>query len=196
MHSVVKLGEIVDITSGLPLRDGVVYAPDGNARLVQMKDLHPVHGLSVAGLHTIHASKVNPAQWLKPDDVLFIAKGVRYFAAVIPTVPDQTAASPHLFILRAKRAGQYIPEYLAWCLNNDASQRYFNTNAAGTTAQYVRKEVLLNLEIALPPLEVQQRIVQIAAMAQRQEELTHQLLVEKKRYINTALTQLAQRLKA
>jgi restriction endonuclease S subunit len=170
----------------------VGYAHDGNVRILQMKDLHPSHGLTAEGMHSINVSKVSDEQWLKCDDVIFVAKGTRYFAAAIPQVPNYTVASPHLFILRARQSGLCLPEYLAWWINNEQSQRYLNAHAAGTTVKYVRKDVLQALEISLPPIQIQAQIVALASLGQQRQELLDKLANARKRHLNLSLTQFAQ----
>jgi hypothetical protein len=186
----ILIANFVDITSGLPLRDAVAYTPAGNARLVQMKDLHPIDGLGIQGLHTIQADRVAESQWLKPTDVLFVAKGSRFFASAIPQVPARTVASPHLFVLRVKQDVGVLPAYLAWVLNNPSSQTYWTSKAAGTTAQYVRKEVLQQLTVALPSIDAQAYIVKIAQLDQRTDLLNQQLRSLQKRLLDHQLTQL------
>ena len=50
---------------------------------------------------------------------------------------------------------QLLPEYLAWWLNQEPSQRYFEQNAEGSQVKSIRRSVLAETPLALPALRQQ-----------------------------------------
>ena len=63
-----------------------------------------------------------------------------------------------LYILRPRQR-VVLPEFVAWAINQPRAQRHFDRFARGTNMRMVPRAVLTGLEIALPDLEVQRRVV-------------------------------------
>ncbi len=76
-----------------------------------------------------------------------------------------------LFMLRPKPE-IILSDYLAWAINQPASQRHFDRVARGTTLRMVPRSGLEILEISVPSIETQRRIVEIDALAERERSLT------------------------
>lgn len=92
-------------------------------------------------------------------------------------------------------------EYLAWAINHPQTQRFFDRVARGTKLRMVSRASLEHLELDIPDVETQRKIVAIAALADRQQvlsiqaaglrkELTSKILGERaKRSLRTAATE-------
>lgn len=186
------LGSLVTIHNGISLREAVAYRPDGAVHVVQMKDLDLERGLNLASLTPSAIDNVKPEAWLQLGDVLFSGKGSRFFAVAITDLPGPTVASPHLTVLRIRNPAQLLPAYLAWVINGEAAQAYLKGSATGAVVQYVQRQYLSQLPVPLPSLEIQQRIAVVAATWRREQELAEQLTTLKGRWLNAALTRLAE----
>ncbi len=88
---------------------------------------------------------------LKSGDVLFAAKGTKNFAAVFGENHPPSVASTTFFVLTIRNP-DVLPEYLAWVLNNQATQSFLKRNAIGSSMVSISKEVLSDLQIWSKPI--------------------------------------------
>ena len=94
--------------------------------------------------------------------------------------------------VRAKPGAAVLPEFLAWHINRSPSQRYLASNAEGTDQLSIRRAVLEAMPIAVPALQKQRLLVQLAETVQ-QERMRLEALIKNR---EQQLDGLAQRLLA
>ncbi|MCD6389457.1 MAG: restriction endonuclease subunit S, partial [Desulfobulbaceae bacterium] len=122
---------------------------------------------------------------LQSGDVLFMARGARNYSVILHEIPDLTVAAACFFIVRVS-SEKVLPGYLCWYLNQAPCQHYLNRHSGrGVHMPVVRRTVMENIDIPLPPLETQKIIVNINALMQKEEELTGKL-TEKRKTLLTA----------
>lgn len=186
------LGEIADARLGYPFRGAVPEVVGGSARVVQIRDLSR-DGLRDcdALLRTELEGRKDP-DWLKDEDVLFVAKGSSAYAAPVLRAPERTVCSQHIYVVRVKEPGYVLPEFLAWQLNQPPAQRYLRQSAEGSHQLSVRRSVLDATQIRIPPLEQQRFVVELERLARAERE-TMQLLIKNR---EKELAMLAERLLA
>ena len=181
-----KIKEFAHLFVGYQTRKGVDAQPDGSHLLLQIRDFDDSRNrVDWAGLARISPTGADRESILRAGDVLFLAKGSRNFAYAIPdSLPTPLLAGSYFFILRSEP--RIHAPYLSWFLNQETARRYFVRNATtGAHMPIVRREHLENLEIPIPSLETQQKIVALAELADRQEKLLAEL-AEKKKALATA----------
>ncbi len=165
-----KLKELVILQTGLfakPIANGeVVYLQskhfDENGGLVG--DLHP--DLMVEGIPDKHL--------LRHGDVLFASKGTKNFAAVYEDKNPTAVASTSFFVIRSADK-KLLPQYLAWVLNSYSTQTLLKGQAIGTSIPSISKQVLENLEITVPNLEIQKAILQITKLRNKEKSLKQEI---------------------
>jgi len=64
-----------------------------------------------------------------------------------------------------------LPEYLAWYLNDVRAQGTIKNLARGATIPVISKELLGELEIEVPELSVQQKIVELERLRHKENSL-------------------------
>lgn len=84
------------------------------------------------------------------------------------------------------------PAYLQWFINHPATQAALAGRAAGTAVKMIGKGVLDSLEVALPPLERQRLIVEVAQFSSREAALLEELRGRRKALIEGILLREAQ----
>ena len=94
-------------------------------------------------------------------------------------------AAPHFYIIKTN-TNKFLPHFLVWLLNQKPIQRCFKREAEGTQAKSIRRSVLENIEIALPSLDEQHKVAQLASTVQRQQN-TCQQLIDNSNQIMTAI---------
>ncbi|OUL98012.1 restriction endonuclease subunit S [Variovorax sp. JS1663] len=170
------LGNEVHLRAGHPFRGAIEEVHDGPVRAVQMKDLDPVLGVDWRGVLRTRLGGRRPPDWLASGDLLFVARGTRFYAACVDMLPGPAVCGPHLFHLRVKPGRELLPEFLAWQINQGPFQRALQRAAEGSSQLSVRRPVLESLPVGIPPLADQERIVALARLARREREL-HGLLI-------------------
>lgn len=172
---IVPLGDLAPARAGHPFRGSVPLAPEGNASVIQMRDLSPDGAVAWSGLVRTQIPPGKRPDWLRDTDVLFVARGGRNYAVCLAGVPARTLCSQHFFVLRCNQ-GRLLPQYLAWHINRAPSQRYLASNAEGSAQLSIRRGVLEAMPIAVPPLERQRQLVELAATAARERRCLESLI--------------------
>lgn len=111
---------------------------------------------------------------LKNGDVLFAAKGTKNFATVFENFNEPSVASTSFFVLRPTDK-KVLPDYLAWVLNSHTTQTLLKSQAIGTSIPSISKQVLENLEIAVPSIEMQNAILQITKLRNKEKSLRQKI---------------------
>lgn len=175
-----RLSDLVELRAGHPFRGSVPEAADGNAYALQMRDVSPEAGVAWGGLVRTELDTRKIPDWLQRGDVIFVARGMRNYALCIDKVPLPTVCSQYFFLLRLKSSPLMpvlLPEFLAWQINRAPAQRYLTKNAEGSDQLSIRRGVLEDLPLVVPPIEQQHRIVALANDARRERQLLEQLIL-------------------
>ncbi len=187
----VKLKEIVTISAGYPFRGRIIEAPDSSIHAIQMKDVSLELGIIWnKGMKTKLTGKANPT-WLKPDDILFAARGSHNYAVLVDqaALKFQAVAAPHFYILSCI-SKQILPDFLAWLLNQDSCQRYYQREAEGTFTKSIRRSILEDTPITVPSLATQHSIIQLAKILKQEQQMLMQLIQNNNKLMNTIATNL------
>lgn len=171
------LKHFVEIQGGFPFRSGIQPEPSGSVLAVQMRDLQPDKPVDWDSVVRTDLEGRREADWLRDGDVLFVAKGTRYFAACLTGVPGRTVSSPHMYVLRVLAPARLMPEFLAWQINQRPAQQYLDKAAVGTNQLSIRRAALESMPLAVPPLEQQGKLLAMAETA-RQERAALQKLID------------------
>ncbi len=95
-----------------------------------------------------------------------------------------------LFVLRPK-LDIVLPKYLAWAMNQWPAQRHFDSFARGTNLRMVPRASLETLELHVPDIETQRRVVAVNALAERERTLSVLAADKRKVLTNLILVQRA-----
>ncbi|RGE44765.1 restriction endonuclease subunit S [Comamonas testosteroni] len=170
------IGALTFVRSGYPFRGSIDESSAGDVLAVQMRDVDADVGVSWNGvIRTSLAGRKQP-DWLKAGDVLFVSKGVSFYAVCIDEPPSPAVCSPHFFHLQVAPHALLLPEFLAWQINQPPFQRQLQQAAEGSSQLSIRRPVLELLTLSVPSLADQQHIVGLAKLA-RQERHTLQQLI-------------------
>ena len=175
------------LMAGQPLRGSIENVPDGEVAVVQMKDVDPENGLQKDRCYRINLTGRKKPDYLCQGDILFVGRGYRIFAVLVDEDLTQTVASPHFFILRIKSERLVRPDYLAWYINHTRAQRYFSKHVAGTALPHINRQTLEDLPVILPPLQVQERIVNAHRCRLKEKALLETLIEKKKLFLDELL---------
>jgi len=172
---------IKDITH---IQTGLFAKPSGVGELVYLQSKHfDEHGQLHSVLHPdLIAKGISEKHLLKDGDVLFAAKGTKNFAAVFENHNEPSVASTSFFVIRPTDK-KLLPQYLAWFLNNHNTQTLLKGQAIGTSIPSISKQVLENLEIAVPDIEIQKSILQITKLRNKEKSLKQEIEILREKQI-------------
>jgi restriction endonuclease S subunit len=177
----VRLKEIAEVRSGHSFRGSIKETLDGNGFVIQTRDQSADGRIDWSNLiHTDVAGRKEP-EWLQAGDVIFAARGIRNLASWISEndlsgLALPVICSPHYFQIRLDSATALLPEFLAWQLNQSVAQRYFQQSAEGTMQVSIRRSVLEETPITIPPIEIQRKVVALSQRAHREEQIYQELI--------------------
>lgn len=179
------LGDVARVSTGYPFRKKVETEDGGDIVLVQIKDI-AAEGISSSRTIMLRgeAGKYDN-HLLEEGDILFQSRGSSHPVAVVQSGIRGIAATG-LHIVRTDRR-RAMPSYLAWWLNHPQSQaKLANDVARGTYIPFVSKGDLERFLVALPPLAVQARIVEVDRLRRLERELAARLEQLKTRVVDGA----------
>jgi hypothetical protein len=163
------------IQTGFTARTRLDPAEHGNVSALQLRDVAPNGDIDFKNLTRIYLDPIPEKYLVRSGDVVFRSRGESTTAAVIDLpIPLQVLAVLPLMILRPNP--QVLSgAWLAWTINQKPAQRHFEENAQGTSLRMISRSSLETLAIAIPSLEMQQRILRMDALAGRERDLARQL---------------------
>lgn len=129
------------------------------------------------------------ANLLQDGDVLFVAKGFRFFATLYKKDFGKAIASSIFFILKPDK-NKIIPEFLVSVLNLPKNIMHFQQSGAGSTIPSIRKNELSDFTLNLIPLEQQQKVVDLQELYFKDMELTKSLITEKQKLFQTTISKI------
>lgn len=182
------LGDIADIRTGFTFREKVEEVlVGGNAHVAQIKDVRSAWETT----HTarLHAHQLPMIKWEGKDKafaslgtVLLPSRGSKggYFRASC-LVPDQSSALPVVvssqFLMITPKQG-ILPEFLCWSLNRPEMQHWISEGAGsqGTSLVMLNATTAKALQLNIPTLAIQQKIMRLNELWEKEQQLTQALL--------------------
>lgn len=183
-----NLGELAEVQMGYPFRSRLEHDPHGDVAVIQMKDIDDANLLHAQEAVRVALPKGKTHHLLRAGDLLFRSRGRSNGAAqVLEGIGPAVLSAPMLLI----RPRGVLPAYLCWYINTPATQEQLAALAAGTSVRMISVEALKALDLPLPPLRAQQRIVQAAALAEQEQTLLARIATLRQRLITRTLIEFA-----
>lgn len=188
MNKKFKLSDVVNIRSGMVVPKTVNnderQLPDAYVRMVGTSDYDDGNLRSDLEANVL----IKPAiekNFLQYNEVLFNAKGRRFFAALFRNEYSFTIASASFLVLTIQN-DHILPEFLVWYLNHPETLKVFASKMTTQNIPSITKQELGELEIIIPNLEIQKQIVKLDFLKREQIVIQKELTVLKENLINTA----------
>jgi hypothetical protein len=169
-----SLADVADVLTGYPFRGKIYPEEGGDLAVVQIKDVDAAAGLRLDSLIMLRDDEGKYGRYrLDAGDVLFQSRGSQHPVAVVSSGLRGIAALG-LHVVRPKRK-HLRPEYLVWFMNHPKTQSRLKDMARGSYIPFVAKGDLAGFSVAVPPLEVQDRVAQIDQLRRKERQLASQL---------------------
>jgi len=183
-----NLGQVAEVQMGYPFRSRLEHDPQGDVAVIQMKDIDDANLLHAEEVIRVTLPKGKTHHLLCAGDLLFRSRGRSNGAAqVLEGIGPAVLSAPMLLI----RPHKVLPAYLCWYINAPTTQAQLAALAEGTSVRMISAEALKALEVPLPSLATQQRIVQAAALAEQEQTLLARIATLRQRLTTHMLMKLA-----
>jgi len=156
---------------------------------LQGKDFTNNGKLREKNIFSVNSNNVQRRDFLRKGDILFSGKGNRNYAVVWNDQIQNAVASATFFVMSIEN-GEILPNYLAWYLNSSKAQTYFREHVRATTIFTISKQVLDNLTVIVPSIEIQEKIVKIAQHYLYEKDLAWRIAEKREKLVSTLLTKL------
>jgi len=185
--AVMQLKKIAKIQSGYISRVKIEPHEDGSHFLIQARDVDADRLAYRTDGIVRFSPGLSRKDWvLKPDDVLFMARGARNYSILIKEIPDRVLAAACFFIVRVS-SEEVLPDYLFWYLNQAPVDSYLRRHSGrGVHMPVVRRSVLESINIPIPPIDVQAKIAELDELLRDEMELLYKLAEKRKKLIPAA----------
>ena len=174
----ITLGEITKIRAGHAFRSRLDDEPSALSLVLQMKDIDESKGVDWSTVVRCPPVAIKK-EWLTANDILLVARGARNHAYYLRDEPPYpTLAAPHFYHISLKSTVESTisPEFIAWQLNQQPAQEYFKRNAEGSTSKSIRRAIVEETPIILPPKLQQETIVKLQQLINKERSLAETLV--------------------
>ena len=186
-----KLKNIASVQLGYSFRSKLVPTQGEGVSVIQMKDLTEHNLLNSDEIVTIEMNNLKDKHKVALNDIAFRSRGLASTAALINKKIDNAVIAAPLFHIRVNESKKLNPAYLCWFINQPTSQATLLSKATGTAQKSIRKATLENLEITIPPLKTQLKIVNLERLAVTEENILTTLADKKRQLMEGILMRLA-----
>lgn len=185
MSTIRRLVDIAEVRAGLLTKKPVKPRPDGTHHILQIRDFNgdrsAVNSSAMVRFTPDSPSSVRP---LLAGEVVFLARGTRNFAFAPADLPAPSVAAGYFFVIHPGE--QALPGYLAWCLNQPATLRALaRSGTSGAHMPVVRRADIENVQLPIPPIHVQQDILQLDGLMREEQTLLNDLARKRRELIST-----------
>jgi len=182
-----KLKDISAIHSGHITRRKIEVSEDGSHFLMQARNVdadHLTH--DTRGLIRFTPSMSRNDLLLENCDLLFMARGARNFTVQLKGLPAPVLAAGCFFILRVA-SPEVLPGYLCWYLNQAPVEQYlFQNSGRSVHMPVVRRAVLENIRVPVPPLALQTKVADMNHLMLKEMNLLQQLGRKRRELVTAA----------
>ena len=181
------LNEIADIRTGCSFRAKLEPDSEGNALVVQLKELSEKNKIDISTAVRINMPDISENYLLQKGDLVFRSRGMDSTAAIMDITSNNIILSAPFQRIRLRDTMAIMPQYLLWYINNKEAQSYFSANKTGTSVSMISTAVLADLPVVIPSLEMQKQIVEINTLSEHEIELQEELIRKKRLLTETVL---------
>ncbi|MCT8331971.1 restriction endonuclease subunit S [Albidovulum sediminis] len=187
-----RIADLSDIHSGYTARGRLDPVHGGGVPAMQLRDVGVTGDLTVKDLQRYDLGSLADRYFVCGGEVVFRSRGETNIAVAVPDpLPEPVVVTVPLVIVRPN-SKRILPEYLAWAINQPDAQRRLGGEAQGTGLRMIPMAALEDLEIAVPDLQTQRRIVELDALARQEGQLLRQLAARRETLVSAILGDAAQ----
>ncbi len=184
--------DIADINIGYQFRSKIEPTDDGTHSVIQIRDFDDNRNLRTDAFMRVRIDKPVEQFHVNKGDVLFLSRGHRNWAApIVADLKGDAIAVSHFFVIRITKPN-VLPEYLAWYINQAPAQEFLHMNARhGTHMPLVSLSAFKGLEVEIPSMDKQKKIVELSKLLEKEKQLITELQEKRTRLVNAVCLKVA-----
>lgn len=182
---IVKIRDIAEIFSGHTAKSKIDPVAQGHL-IVQLKDISISGGVNVAGLDRIAEAEFKESHLITSGDLVFRSRGQLLTVGMVPDLGEPVAVISPLMKISVN-SSKVMPEFLCWMINNTPGQSYFAAQAAGSSVKMIGKSTLSEMQLSLPSLEDQAKIIELSLLQKKEAELSETITKKTEQLLNTRI---------
>ncbi|WP_416193558.1 restriction endonuclease subunit S [Nitrobacter sp. TKz-YC01] len=190
-----RLADACTIHTGYTARGRLEPTATGGLLAIQLRDISPDGLVDPERLTRVQLEDLADRYFVRAGDVVFRSRGERNTASALDErLREPALAVLPLVVLRPKR-DVVTPEYLAWAINQPPAQRHFDVAARGTNIRMIPRSSLDDLELGVPDIETQKKIVAVNVLAERERKLSLLAAEKRRKMMSLILVERASRMR-
>jgi len=190
-----RLPDACIIHTGYTARGRLEPASDGGVLTIQLRDISADGCLNPERLTRVHLEDLAERYFVRAGDVVFRSRGERNTASALDERLKEPALAVLPLIVLRPNLDVVTPEFLAWAINQPPAQRHFDVAARGTNIRMIPRSSLDDLELDVPDIETQRRIVAVDALAERERGLSQLAAETRRKMMSLILVERASRMR-
>lgn len=194
-----QLSEVAEVRTGLVLSRK--KAPDGAKEKIEYKALNlkcimPEGYLDLESIEEYSSvERLKPEYLTKTNDILIRLSAPYTVVFITDTAQCGYVIPSHFAVVRADES-KAAPEYLSWFLKRDRVKQKIIQNVSGSTAfGTISSGFIAKLEMQDIPVTEQKKVGSILLLAEKEQELLHQLAKAKALYSKAVVNEIYNRIK-
>ncbi|QCE34596.1 hypothetical protein FAI40_04125 [Acetobacteraceae bacterium] len=174
-----KLSKLVEMRAGHPIRGRIEETKGAGTFVVSLKNALPFAEINWSSLSEVKLEGRGEPYWLREGDFLFPTRGSSTYSLYVDggIGTKKVVASPNFIVMRPleKKRTPFLPAFVAWWMNQSVAQKMLGSLSQGTTLlRAINKAGLENLDIYLPSLEKQKKIMHALKLQKEEAQLLEQ----------------------
>lgn len=190
-----KLQDLASVRSGLVLSRKQAKEPVGYPyRSINLRAIQPDASINLSEVDVYQAKEPLKPEYLSQIGDIIVRLTAPYTAVLVDETTEGMVISSNFVVIRIE-SEKLLPEYLFWLLNTQSVKRDIYENATSNMLGAVNAKFLVEIEIALLPIEEQHKLAQLYLTSRREIRLLRELAEEKERYYAKFLDQTYKKVK-
>lgn len=178
-----KMSDLTEVINGYAFRGAIETIKDSDSFVLQAKDIIQGQNITdVKKLTPISFTGTRTASFLQKNDIVIVSRGMgigSFRSAIFDSDNSNVIASSSLLIVRIKKKDVF-PEYVSLYFNSTGGQSKILETVSGSYIQAIsRRKFAEEIKIPIPPLKVQQSIINLNKNIELQKEI-----YDKKKQLN------------
>jgi restriction endonuclease S subunit len=171
----VALGKVASVRTATIFRERAPeQSSDGNVHALTIKDVVTRWPINSNTLPLIKIDQKMLDNCLVGGEVLIPSRGDYYPARYFHSSAGHIFPYGQINVITP--GDRVLGRYLAWYLNQPASQQFIDTSLTGTSIKALNKPRLLEIPIQVPPIDTQNAIVDLQELLEKSKALKERLI--------------------
>jgi len=177
-----KMADFTDIKQGHLFRKGIRNLPHGEIYLIQPSDIDQNGIIDPSNLHRVKKTEIKETALIDQNDIVVKSKSSPPVFFKVKDSEGPFAVTDQFLIININKK-YIISDFLLWYLRSRNSIIYFQARMDGTSVPFLKKETLKNMEIPIPSINNQERIVMMNKLIDEEKMLVEEITDHKKKMI-------------